>query len=42
MFRKCDAYTMTGEEWTERTQQKDSATKATLTATDNRAEKSTT
>ena len=41
MFRKCDAYTMTGEEWTEPTQQKDSATKATLTSTDNRAEKST-
>ena len=28
MFRKCDAYTMTGEEWNEPTQQEDSATKS--------------
>ena len=41
MFRKCDTFSMTGEKWTEPTQQKDSATKATLTATDNRAEKAT-
>ena len=32
---------MHGEEWAEPTQQNYSATKATLTATDNRADKST-
>ena len=42
MFRKIDAFSMTGEEWTEPTQQTDSATKATLTGTDDRPEKATT
>ena len=41
MFRKCDAYTMTGEEWTDPTEQKDSATKAILTTANDRAEKAT-
>ena len=41
MFRKIDAFSMTGEEWTEPTQQTDSATKATLTGTDDKVEKAT-
>ena len=38
---KFDAFSMYGEEWTEPTQQKDSATKAILTAANERAEKAT-
>ena len=38
---KFDAFTMTVKEWTEPTQQTNSATKAILTATDDRAEKAT-
>ena len=39
MFRKIGAFSMSGEEWIEPTQQTDSATKATLTNADDRAEK---
>ena len=38
---KFDAFSMSGEEWTELTQQTNSATKAILEATDDRAEKAT-
>ena len=38
---KFDAFSMYEEEWTEPTQQKDSATKAILTAANDRAEKAT-
>ena len=37
MFRKFDAFSMYGEEWTEPTQQTYSATKAILTAANDRA-----
>ena len=39
---KFDAFNMNEEEWTEPTQQKDSATKSILTTTNDRAEKATT
>ena len=38
---KFDAFSMYEEEWTEPSQQKDSATKAILTAASDRAEKAT-
>ena len=38
---KFDAFSRYGEEWTKPTQQKDSATKAILTAANDRAEKTT-
>ena len=39
--QKIDTFFMTGEEWTEPTQQTDLATKATLLDADDRAEKAT-